>query len=77
MKTIAFDIIEDIISVDGDCLSELRCSICPLRDQCHSSILNNLDHKTRKKRRVEIAKSVICESALFNEGDESELPKWN
>jgi hypothetical protein len=76
MRAIAFDIIEDIIKTEGDCLNEIRCSLCPLRDKCHSSILNALDHKARKKRRVQIAKDIICDSAIFNERCTNELPEW-
>jgi len=44
------NIIDEIIDLDGDCLSSVRCQSCPFKKNCLLEFLRDKPHKLKRKR---------------------------
>lgn len=45
-------ILEDIVSVDGKCLSSRRCRLCPMRSKCLPKFLTTFPPSTTSRQRT-------------------------
>lgn len=71
MNNSDLNILDEIISLDGDCLSPQRCEICPLRKQCLPVFLRK--RRPSKKKRAQAALEAAINHCLM---EESDLPSF-
>jgi propanediol dehydratase small subunit len=58
-------VLEQIISLDGDCLDSVRCSSCPFKGQCLTEFATNTPPSKKTRRQMALDKLTI--DALLNE----------
>ena len=71
------DILEDIISLKGDCLSSQRCRKCPFASQCLPDFLESDRRKRKlsKAKRFNLAISKIVNEVFFDSEKEKSRSK--
>ena len=70
-------ILEQIVSLDGNCMDSKRCKLCPFRALCLPEFLNPTP--PTKEQRAKMALDVMTHHALVDETEEFDLNqhKWD
>ena len=70
-------ILEQIVSLDGQCMDSQRCKLCPFRVMCLPEFLNPVPPTT--EQRAKMALDVMTHHALVDESEPLDISqhKWD
>ena len=71
------NILEQIVSLDGNCMDSQRCKLCPFRVMCLPEFLNPTP--PTKEQRAKMALDVMTHHALVDESEPLDISqhKWD